>query len=80
MSFILCLIGGRFLSISVRTHKTSNLEINVPFYNSLFLFNRGKRGPLCTGFAEWQPDLHRDIQGAAPSRWPSALLQEMFRE
>lgn len=51
VSFVLCLLGGRFLSFSERTHKTSNLEINVPFYNALFLFNRVKMWPTLQWFS-----------------------------
>lgn len=50
ISSLLCFLGGRFLSFSVRTHITSNLEVNVPFYNSLFLFNTVKEWPTSWQF------------------------------
>lgn len=53
--FFLWFLGGRFLIFPVRTHKTSNLEINIPFYNYLLLFNEVKRWLILQWFFKVAP-------------------------
>lgn len=49
-------LRGQFLFFSVRTHKTSNIEISVPFYsNYLFLFNQVKMWPTLQWISKMVP-------------------------